>query len=147
MEVSAYYTAHCTHIQPGQLCDGAGREVASLLPSGLLRRSVHASRHMLRKPPSWAIETSILKEAQARGCWGVALVDLDNGRRLYFAPLSLFWSSRAIRIRRGNFPEQLALRLDLWAPQIQEPKSDDRQTAQRPTAQPATPVQLSLFEG
>lgn len=88
-----------------------GRPSGCVVEHGILKRRVQASKHMLRRPPSWAIEERILKEAEAQGATMVEVVDVES-HTTYVAPLQSFWT-RGIAIDRG-FALQRALPLCFW---------------------------------
>lgn len=71
------------------------------------RRSVH----LLRQPPGWAIDLSILRELEARGVRRVILRETEEGST-YEAELSAF-RRHGVRIERGH-GEQIALPLIFW---------------------------------
>lgn len=88
-----------------------GRPSGCVIEDGILRRRVQASKHMLRRPPAWAVEEKILREAERHGCTWVQVVDVES-HITYVAPLQSFWT-RGIAIDRG-FALQRALPLCFW---------------------------------
>lgn len=70
-----------------------------------------AARHQLRHPPAWAIDQSILVQAERLGATLVVIRE-RGGDRLWAAPIATFWL-HGIRIERGH-GEQVALPLAFW---------------------------------
>ncbi len=74
-------------------------------------KMVSASRHMLRKPPAWALDLQSLCDAERMGARWVELFDRDTGGR-YRASVEL--------VRRHGFVfdrghgRQIGLPLDRW---------------------------------
>jgi hypothetical protein len=88
-----------------------GRHSGCVLENGILKRKASAQRHQLRKPPAWAFEENILREAERQGVTLVQVVDTDTGTT-YTASVSRFWT-HGVRIERG-FGVQWALPLNQW---------------------------------
>lgn len=95
--------------QPIQAHNG---KVVGRLDGDTLTKTVHSSRHLLRKPPAWALDVASLDQAKALGARRVALHDADTGAT-YEAPLDLF-DLYAFDLDRG-FGRQRALPLERWA--------------------------------
>jgi len=66
---------------------------------------------MLRQPPAWAFDVSILEAARQDGAEFVEVADVENNK-VYKAPLVAFFLHGA-RIDRG-FGPQIALPLAHW---------------------------------
>ena len=79
----------------------------------LLRKQVNSRKHKLRKPPGYAVEESVIEQAEALGVTRVELTERDTGRVLR-APLSAF-RDKGIRIARGGFAPQLCLPIAKWS--------------------------------
>jgi hypothetical protein len=79
--------------------------------AGVFRKTAQASRHMLRRPPAWALDIASLDEAEALGAARVRIRDTESGR-LYLAPISLIRHD-GFRLNRGH-GQQLALGLEFW---------------------------------
>lgn len=87
-----------------------GKVVASLCGQ-VLRKRVRASIHQLRRPPSWAMDTEIIRKAMADGAQVVEIEDTETGR-VFVADIRLF-DLYGFRFNRG-FGEQVGLPLTYW---------------------------------
>jgi len=105
----------------------ANGRVVGEVRAAVFRKTARASRHMLRRPPAWALDIASLDEAEALGAVRVRILDIETGR-LYLAPISLIRSD-GFRLNRG-YGQQVALALEFW----QVTASSD-----------SMPIQLSLF--
>lgn len=76
-----------------------------------LLKVVRASRHMLRRPPAWAVDEAVLAEAQAAGAEVVLVRDSESGA-VYHAPLARF-ARDGFPLQRGH-GRQRALPLAAW---------------------------------
>lgn len=92
------------------LFNQAGKPCAEV-SDGILRKRVRASVHQLRRPPAWACDESILREAEALGAHTVQVTDVESGK-VFTAPLDAFWR-RGVKIERGH-GRQIALPLQHW---------------------------------
>lgn len=99
------------HERPKHLLTADGRFSGCVIEDGILYRRARASKHLLRKPPAWAFEECILREAEQAGVHTVRVEDMDT-LTVYVAPLRSFWT-RGIAIERG-FALQRALPLWCW---------------------------------
>lgn len=104
-------------------------------------KTVKGSRHMLRSPRSWAIDSADLAEAERQGATRVEIFDAETGL-VYTATIATI-RARGLAVNRG-FGKQTALPLQHWGvigdlviSGISAVKSD-RQPQKR---------QLCLFEG
>ncbi|MGC8782944.1 MAG: hypothetical protein ACP5RN_00960 [Armatimonadota bacterium] len=88
-----------------------GKHSGCYLDGWRLVRHAKGSVHLLRKPPAWAFERSLLERAHEQGVTLVEVYDVETGIT-YTAPLSTLWQ-KGVRIRRG-YGEQIALPLNLW---------------------------------
>lgn len=101
-----------THRQYTPILDLRGVMVAALW-GGTLRKIVHGSRHLLRRPvPSWAVDLHALAEAKRLGAVLAEVRDLDSGLT-YSAPVSEF-DRHGLPLDRGAGP-QVALPLGYWS--------------------------------
>ncbi|MEW6649421.1 MAG: hypothetical protein AB1453_04440 [Chloroflexota bacterium] len=89
----------------------SGKPAASLR-GGRLVKSVRGSRHMLRQPPGWAVDCTILNAARLDGATSVEIRDVETNR-IYTAPVSLF-DQHGVTLDRG-FGRQIALPLAYWS--------------------------------
>jgi len=95
----------------GRMYFNADGKVAASLSGKTLRKKVRASRHLLRQPPAWAFDVSILEAARQDGAQTVEVADVES-RKVYKAPILAFFI-HGVRIDRG-FGQQIALPLALW---------------------------------
>ncbi|MCL6476468.1 MAG: hypothetical protein K6U75_15615 [Firmicutes bacterium] len=97
--------------RPVHLRTSTGKASGCVVLDGILHRVVQASKHQLRRPPAWAFEENILREAERQGATLVQVVDTDTGQT-YTASLSRFWT-HGVRLDRG-YGVQVALPLNQW---------------------------------
>jgi hypothetical protein len=109
------------HASDGRVC---GRVVGAVF-----LKTVSAARHMLVKPPAWAIDAGALREAQEAGATEVVIHDLDTAAA-YQAPIETVLR-HGFALNRG-YGQQIALPLALWR------KCDAKAERQ----QPALPLEL-----
>jgi len=112
--------------------------VVGQIADGVYYTRRRKSIHQLRRPPSWAIDRSILLELSGAGVERVELHDTESGQH-YTAQLSDFWR-HGIRVNRG-FGEQVALPLAWWRIDNRPSLADEQaERAERKAAQ------LSIWE-
>jgi hypothetical protein len=90
--------------------------VAEVIEQGgacILRKQVNSKKHRLHKPPGYALEESVIIEAEALGVTQVLLVERDTGRVLR-AELRAF-RDYGLRIERGGFAPQWVLPIERWS--------------------------------
>lgn len=94
-------------------------------------KRLHGERHMLRKPPAWAVDLDDLERAEQMDLKTLRIVDLDAGVQ-YVTPLARL-RTHGFTFNRG-WGEQIGLGLGAW--QVEdgtlcrpEPKSDGLQLA------------------
>lgn len=87
-----------------------GRVVGEVRGDELVKR-VTGSKHMLQKPVAWAVDETILRQAESLGAKKVKITDVETNKT-YTAPVSTLWE-RGIRLNRG-FGEQIALPIPSW---------------------------------
>lgn len=87
-----------------------GRSVGSVTADGHLLKRVSTTRHMLRKPPAWAVDANHLEQLAAMNGRGVRLVD-ERGQ-VWEASLADF-DRRGFDVNRG-FGQQRGLLLRDW---------------------------------
>ncbi len=88
-----------------------GKHSGCVLEDGVLKRVASARRHQLRRPPAWAFEEQILREAERDGVTLVQIRDTDTGCT-FTASISRFWT-HGVRVERG-YGVQWALPLNQW---------------------------------
>ena len=76
-----------------------------------LLKVVRARRHMLRRPPAWAVDERVLQQAQAAGAELVVIHDRESGAT-HWAPLTRLFSDGFV-VERGH-GSQRALPLSRW---------------------------------
>lgn len=97
--------------EPIALLTSTGKPSGCWLCGWKLVRRAQASKHLLRRPPAWAFEERILREAERLGASVVQVTDTETGC-VYTAPLQAFWT-RGFALDRG-FALQRALPLCFW---------------------------------
>ena len=113
----------------GQSIVLAGRIVGMVRDHELVKR-VQESKHLLRSPRGWAIDTYALSVARTLGAVGVRIEDTETGKT-YRADLTTI-DAHGWPFDRGH-GRQIALPLHYW------------QLQGEPTAAEALPVQAALF--
>lgn len=91
-------------------------QVCAMVEGEMLRKSVSAAKHFLRKPPAICFDEGILATAQSFGARYVEVTDRDSGR-VFRANLCDF-DRYGFGFDRG-FGKQRALPLARW--QVQQP--------------------------
>lgn len=91
-----------------------GKPVATL-EGQILRKRVRASVHMLRRPPGWAIDRSILEAARRDGAVAIEVFDIET-RKVFTAPINAF-EKHGVHFNRG-FGDQVALPLQYWRVEV-----------------------------
>ena len=88
-----------------------GRIVASV-EDDILHKRVSAKKHMLKKPPSWAFDATLIDDAVKAGATRIEVFDSDS-RLTYGVSVRLF-RAEAFRVNRQH-NKQLALHIKYWA--------------------------------
>ena len=95
---------------PEPVMNSEGKIIGSL-DSGIFIKRVQGSKHMLRKPPAWAVDSDVLALIRDQASQ-IFIEDMESGK-VYRVTLSLF-EEKAIAINRG-FGPQKALLLKYWS--------------------------------
>jgi len=93
---------------PIRTADG---RVVAVIDGQALFKKVDSSKHMLRKPPSWAFDKATIQEAMDAGATKIEVWASDVGTT-YTATMAHFLEY-AFAINRGHNP-QLAMPLRYW---------------------------------
>jgi len=75
--------------------------------SGVFKKNILGSRHILRKPPAIALSVESLTQAEQFGASEVQITDTESGR-VYSCSIE-FFKGNSFPIQRGGFEPQLAL--------------------------------------
>ena len=102
-----------------------GSKVVGKVEDNTFYKSIHGSRHLLRRPPAIAFDISSILDAESVGATYAKVTDLDSGHS-YHAPIKKI-IEKGFNLNRG-FGDQIALLLSEW-------RRDDE------------PKQLRLFGG
>ncbi len=105
---------HICHTRPVPIRNAAGRVVGSVRPLNgrlALLKTVNPELHMLRHPPAWANDTTVLEQAARAGAELVCHQE-QGSRRRWWAPLASF-AEHGFRVARGH-GEQVGLALAYW---------------------------------
>jgi hypothetical protein len=87
-----------------------GRKVGEVRGS-ILCREMSASKHMLRRPPAWAIDCDALDAAERAGATHCTIFETD-AQRFYRCSIAT-WRARGFRLDRGH-GTQLGLEIKHW---------------------------------
>ncbi len=96
--------------QPVHLLTSDGRPSGCFVQDGTLYRRAQASRHLWRRPPSWAFDVRVLQRARELGATRVVVID-EEQRITYEASLEKV--ERGFTVQHG-WGEQKALPLNCW---------------------------------
>jgi hypothetical protein len=86
------------------------QQIVAEVRGDTLYKEVRGSKHMLRKPPAWALDYKIFERAEAAGIQWVVVNDLEGDK--YIASIATF-RSLGMRLNRG-YGDQIALPLGRW---------------------------------
>jgi len=75
-------------------------------------KKIKGSKHMLQKPPAFALSVESLAQAEQAGAREIAITDKESGR-VYRASVEHF-RRYSFELQRGSFEPQRALTLDRW---------------------------------
>jgi len=90
-----------------------GKMTGTLRDNGrTFQKSVHSSRHFLRKPPAICLDVDNLRAAEGQGAVSIQIDDLDTGSR-YTAAFALLWQI-GVPMDRG-YGRQIYLPLQYWS--------------------------------
>lgn len=84
----------------------AGRHVGDVI-SGVFKKRISGSRHILRKPRALALSIESLKQAEQAGAHEIEITDKES-KKIYACSVEHF-KEHAFPIQRGGFEPQLAL--------------------------------------
>lgn len=98
------FMTNCTAIH-------AGGKVVGNVQDGVFHKQVQSSRHMLRSPRAWALDSRSLLDAERAGAIVVEIHDTET-TLTYIAAIAQL-RAQGVRLDRG-FGEQIALPLHLW---------------------------------
>lgn len=125
-----------------------GAQVIGEVKSGTFRKSIFASRHMLRQPPAISLSVDSLRQAEAVGAQNIEVKERESGL-VYSCTLTHF-RQYSFDLQRGGFESQKALCLKFWnvsggtSHVTDAPKHSSTDTPAPEYAAP-TEIQLSLF--
>lgn len=91
---------------------GGGRVAGCLLESGVLRRIVIGSRHLMRNPVGWSLGEETIREAISDGVRTIQVLDRETGAE-FWAALSDF-VRLGVQFERG-YGRQICLPIRYWA--------------------------------
>ncbi len=87
----------------------AGRHVGEVV-SGVFKKRISGSRHMLHKPPALALSVESVTQAEQAGASEIQITDKET-RRVYSCSFEYF-KQNSFSIQRGSFEPQFALPID-----------------------------------
>lgn len=103
------FSSKSSHKKPVYRSDG--RVIGNLVGDTLIK-SVFGSRHMLRTPKSWAVDTVSVMQAKEAGAKNIEIRDRETGS-IYRSSFENFLRY-GIHLDRG-FGKQIALPLEKWS--------------------------------
>ncbi len=110
----------CSHYltkrPPGQPLRASTGQVAGYVDGATFTSVRAAEKHMLRKPPAWALDASVLRQLRDLGVERVVIITTD-WHITYHAPLDAFFA-HGFHIERG-YGRQVGLKLGYWSAQIE----------------------------
>ena len=122
---------------PIRTADG---RVVAVIDGHALFKKVDSTRHMLRKPPSWAFDKATIQEAMDAGATKIEVWASDKGIT-YKATMAHFLEY-AFAINRGHNP-QLAMPLRYWEQDHDELAANIRYGMQLGLSLPSPPEELA----
>jgi len=81
------------------------------IETGIFHKTCRASRHLMRRPAGWALDTASLDQAERAAATVVRITDIETGR-VYTASIKAI-RDNGVLLDRGC-GEQLLLPLDKW---------------------------------
>jgi hypothetical protein len=93
----------------------SGAHIVGRVSGGTFYKTIHGSKHILRKPQAIAVSIDALEAAESAGAVKIQVRDVETDTT-YRATIEHFRQA-GIKINRGGFGEQIALTLDGWIKQ------------------------------
>lgn len=81
--------------------------------SGVFRKSIKGSRHILRTPPAICLSVDSLRQAEQCGAREIQVADTESGR-VYSSTVEHF-KRFSFDVQRGGFEAQRGLSLERWS--------------------------------
>jgi len=122
---------------PIRTADG---RVVAVIDGQALFKKVDSTKHMLRKPPSWAFDRATIEEAQAAGATKIEVWAADEGIT-YKATMAHFLEY-SFALNRGH-NAQLAMPLRYWEQDHDELAANIRYGRQLGLSLPSPPEELA----
>lgn len=113
-------------------------QIIGAIEGNTFTKRVKGSKHMLRKPPAWALDDAVLRDLAARGVVHVVYVDTETGRTYRTTVVTL--GSKGRVFNRG-YGSQVFLPLGHWSIDGAPPALAKRELP------PGAGHQLALFGG
>ncbi len=88
-----------------------GERVVGQVRGDVFQKAAYGSKHMLRRPPAWALDLRSLDEAERLGALSVSILDRESGLT-YRASVNTI--RRDGRLFNRGHGEQVWLALDRW---------------------------------
>lgn len=89
----------------------AGSKVVGYVIEGTLYKTIHGSKHLLRRPPALGFDVDSLNQAELAGATRIEVTDAENGT-IYRSAISHV-RNQGFPLNRG-FGEQIALHINDW---------------------------------
>lgn len=117
---------HSTPARRPQPVFAAGRVIGHVAGDTFTTRRA-ASKHMLRKPPAWAVDAAALRRLADLGVQRIVIEETE-GCLVYSAPLAAFFEY-GFKFDHGH-GQQVGLRLGYWHVQVQGVDDFERASAE-----------------
>jgi hypothetical protein len=122
-----------------------GAQVVGKVEAGTFKKSIFASRHMLRQPPAISLSVDSLRQAEFYGAQNIEVKERESG--LVYSCTMTHFKQYSFDLQRGAYEKQRALPLSFW--NITGGTSTDTPAPVYHEAEAVKPeaVQMSLFAG
>lgn len=127
-----------------------GNRVVGEVVDGTFKKSIYASRHLLRRPPAICLSVESLNQAEQAGAKVIEVNDKESG--LVYSCTVTHFRQYAFDLQRGGYEAQKALPLSYWnvsggtvtnTPALKHESTD----TDAPKYGKPSEIQLSLFAG
>jgi hypothetical protein len=96
-------------------------EVVEMPKGRLFRKTLHGSKHILKRPPAIAFDLDTLRQVELAGGTAIEVKDVETDI-VYYATLTTVWT-KGFALNRG-FGDQQALLLSHWDKQAPHRNAD-----------------------
>ena len=91
--------------------DISGRRVVGTIANGVFYKAVKGSKHKLKFPPAWAIDSHAFDEQLFGKVTKIVIIDEETGQRFTISPLTFHLNKKTLNRGHGK---QYFLELEKW---------------------------------